>query len=265
MQRNKILVVIDPTIDQQPAFERGLDTARDTGCILHLYACVHEGAGYANPEEAQEKLQPILDQLIERTRKEGCEVTSELEWAPDWARQAGAAAARCNATTIFKNSYDHSAVQREVRATADWTLLRVAPCPVFMVKNFSDWKQRRVLAAINPAAAGAAHRKLDRQITRMAQQLADSYSSQAHFVVSFHNLNQKPDTDQIAREYKVPQEQVHIKQGKAAEVIRDVARELEVDLIIMGTVKRDGIKGRVVGNTSERLLDLTHSDLLVLC
>ena len=29
-------------------------------------------------------------------------------------------------------------------------------------------------------------------------------------------------------------------------------------------VARDGIKGRVVGNTCERLLDQTHSDLLVL-
>jgi universal stress protein E len=47
-------------------------------------------------------------------------------------------------------------------------------------------------------------------------------------------------------------------------VIRDVAAELEVDLIIVGTVARDGIKGRVVGNTCERLLDQTHSDLLVL-
>jgi universal stress protein E len=29
-------------------------------------------------------------------------------------------------------------------------------------------------------------------------------------------------------------------------------------------VGRDGIKGRVVGNTSEKLLDQTHSDLLVI-
>ena len=264
MQNNKILVVIDPTIDQQPAFERGLETARETGSILHLYACVHEGAGYANPEEAQEKLQPILDELVERTRKEGCEITSELEWDPDWARQVGVAAARCNASTIFKNSYDHSAVERQVQATADWTLLRVAPCPVLMVKNFSKWKRRRVLAAINPAAPGAAHRKLDQQITRAALRLADSYCSKAHFVVSFHNPNHKPDSDQIARECNVPQEQVHIRQGKAAEVIRDVGKELEVDLIIIGTVQRDGIKGRVIGNTSERLLDLTHSDVLIL-
>ena len=51
---------------------------------------------------------------------------------------------------------------------------------------------------------------------------------------------------------------------KAAGVIRGVAGQLDVDLIIVGTVKRDGIKGRVVGNTCERLLDQTQSDLLVL-
>jgi universal stress protein E len=62
----------------------------------------------------------------------------------------------------------------------------------------------------------------------------------------------------------VQQDHVHVRQGKPAQVIRDVAIELDADLIIVGTIGRDGIKGSVVGNTSERLLDQTHSDLLVL-
>lgn len=264
MALDKILVIIDPTADQQPAFERGLDSARDTGALLHLYLCVDEQAGYASLEDAQAQLQPMLEGLSGRAQQEGFEAASELEWAPDWPKRAVSAAARCGASMIFKNSFDHSSVQRELRETSDWTLLRMASCPVLMVKNFHDWQHRRVLAAINPASTEAAHIKLDQQIISLAQQLAGAYQSDAHFVTAFQDLNHAPQADHIARDCGVPEEQVHLQKGKAADVIRDVAANLDVDLIIVGTVARDGIKGRVVGNTCERLLDQTHSDLLVL-
>ena len=83
-------------------------------------------------------------------------------------------------------------------------------------------------------------------------------------MTAFQDLNHAPDADKIAENCGAQAQHVHLKRGKAADVIRDVAAELEVDLIIVGTVARDGIKGRVVGNTCERLLDQTHSDVLVL-
>lgn len=264
MASNRILIVIDPTTEQQPAFERGIDSARDMGAPLHLYACVNAEAGFASEEEAREKMQATLDALAARVTEAGHEASTELEWDGDWAKKAVAAAARCGASMIFKNSFDHSSVQREMRQTSDWTLLRLSPCPVLMVKNFRDWEHRRVLAAINPASHEAAHVKLDHQIIGLARQLAETYGSDAHFVTAFQDLNHAPEAQNIAGDCGVPVEQVHLKKGKADEVIRDVAAELDVDLIIVGTVARDGIKGRVVGNTCERLLDQTHSDLLVL-
>lgn len=264
MSLNKIMIVIDPTTDQQPAFERALDSASLTGAQLHLYACVNEESGYASLEEAREKLQPVLDKLSARAHAGNIEAGSELEHAPDWRRAAVTAAARCGASMVFKNSFDHSAVQRELRATSDWTLLRMAPCPVLMVKNFHNWKHRRVLAAINPATTNDAHIKLNHQIVSMARSFSEAYGSEAHYVIAFRDLNNPPDAQEVARDCGTTPDVVHIKQGKAADVISDTAQELEVDLIIVGTVGRDGIKGRTVGNTSERLLDQTHSDLLVL-
>lgn len=264
MELNKILIVIDPTIDTQPAFERGLDSARDTGAAMHLYACASEEAGCSTIEEAREKVQPVLDTLARRASEADVAVTTELEWGPDWAAQAVAAARRSGVSMIFKNSIDHSAVQREVRTTSDFTLLRNSPCPVLMVKDFQDWKHRRILAAINPASTEKAHIKLNEQIIDLARELATTYGSDAHFVTAFQDLNHAPEAGKIADTCSAEAAHVHLKKGKAAEVIRDVAAELEVDLIIVGTVARDGIKGRVVGNTCEKLLDQTHSDLLVL-
>ncbi len=264
MALNKIMVVVDPTQERQPAFERALDSARETGAALHLYICVDEESGHAGAEQASQVLQPVLDGLSGRAREHGVTASTELEWAPQWRKGAVAAAARCSASMVFKNSFDHSGVERELRQTADWTLLRTSPCPVLLVKDFHDWTHRRVLAAINPESTDAAHIKLNHQIISFARRFGEAYGSDIHFVTAFHDLNHPPDAGEIARSCGTPVDHVHLQHGKAADVIRDTAAELDVDLIIVGTVARDGIKGRVVGNTSERLLDQTHSDLLVL-
>jgi len=264
MALNKIMVVVDPTTEKQPAFERALDSARLTGAHLHLYLCVNEESGAENLEAAGETLQSILDKLASRSREAGVETVTELGWAAEWRREAVTAAARCSASMVFKNSFDHSSVQRELRQTADWTLLRTSPCPVLLVKDFHDWKHRKVLGAINPESTNEAHIKLNHQIISFAQSFSGAYGSDAHFVAAFHDSNYPPSVDDLARNCGTPTDHIHLKHGRAADVIRDTARELDVDLIIVGTVGRDGIKGRVVGNTSERLLDQTDSDLLVL-
>jgi universal stress protein E len=261
---NTIMVVIDPTTDDQPAFQRALDSARLTGARLHAYLCVDEESGYASEQEARGALQPRLDGLADRAAADEVETATELEWAADWRRQVVTAAARCSASMVFKGSFDHAAVQREIRQTADWTLLRTSPCPVLLVKNYHDWTHRRVLAAIKPDSTDEAHIRLNHQIISMAQGFAGAYGSDAHFVAAFFDLNHPPSAEALARSCGAPVDRVHLGHGKAAEVIRDTAEKLDVDLIVLGTVGRDGIKGRVVGNTSEHLLDQTHSDLLVL-
>jgi universal stress protein E len=84
MALNKIMVVVDPTTEKQPAFERALDSARLTGAHLHLYLCVNEESGAENLEAAGETLQPILGKLASRSREAGVETVTELDWAAGW-------------------------------------------------------------------------------------------------------------------------------------------------------------------------------------
>jgi universal stress protein E len=258
MALSNIFIIIDPSTARQPAFERGIESARDTGALLHLYLCDSSG----NTDENES----LMNALLAQAKEEGQEAVSELEFsdADDWPERAVAASTRCGASMIFKNCFDHNAAERELRNTSDWTLLRTSNCPVLMVKDFHDWSHRRVLAGINPASREEAHIKLDDKIISLAKDLAAIYGSDAHFVNAFQDLNRPPEASKIAQRCGADVEHVHLRKGRAADVIRDTAAELGVDLVIVGTVARDGIKGRVVGNTCERLLDQTHSDLLVL-
>jgi nucleotide-binding universal stress UspA family protein len=47
---------------------------------------------------------------------------------------------------------------------------------------------------------------------------------------------------------------IHVVKGPAQYVVSELARELEVDLVVMGTVARTGIDGFFMGNTAESIL-----------
>jgi universal stress protein E len=264
MPLNKIMVIIDPTLEDQPAFTKALESAHMTGARLHVYACIEEHKSVSDIQSEAQRLQGILDELQSRAAADGVETTTELETSPDWRKRAVSAAARCCASMIFKTYVEHNDVQREIRTTYDWTLLRLSPCPVLLVKNVRDWKHRRVLAAINSQSTDEAHIKLNHQIISFAQQFSDAYGSDAHIVTAFQDRNQQPDANTLADSCGISHDYVHVGEGKPADVIKETADNIEADLIIIGTVGRSGIKGTIVGNTSERLLDHTQSDLLVL-
>ena len=51
-----------------------------------------------------------------------------------------------------------------------------------------------------------------------------------------------------------PELRLHVIKGPAEQVVPELARELEVDLVVMGTVARTGIDGFFMGNTAESIL-----------
>ncbi len=264
MALDKFMVILDPTSERQPAYERALASCHMTGARLHVYACLGTSQHEQTSPSAVEKFRSQFDACVERARNEGIEITGELEWAADWRLAAVAAAARVSASMIFKHYTPHSDVERELRPTYDWTLLRLAPCPVLMIKNRRDWKNRRVLAAVCPGTASEAHQKLNNQIISFAQRFSDAYGSEAHIISAFEDRRYEPRLDALAENCGVAREFVHVVEGKPADAIRDTAEDIGADLILVGTVGRSGIHGTIVGNTSERLLDHTPSDVLVL-
>ena len=258
MVLNKLFVIIDPTVAGQPAFERALQSAHMTGTRLHLYACVP-----GDDEPGSAAFQGQLEAMVKRCLDEGVEADWELERGDDWSARAVGAAARSAASLVFKNSFTHASVQRELRPTSDFTLLRLSPCPVLLVKDQHDWHSRRVLAAVNSQSVDDAHTRLNNLVVSLAQNFTDAYGSDVHFVSAYADANNPPDAGELARRFGVPIEHVHVDRGSAAEVIADQARALDADLIIIGTVGRSGLKGRVIGNTAEKVLDQTDADVLV--
>jgi len=89
--------------------------------------------------------------------------------------------------------------------------------------------------------------------------VADEASERRRWLNKLVNtFGAKADKDSV--DYLNPQ--LHLIKGDAKHIVPTTARELDVDLIVMGTVARTGITGFFMGNTAESIL--TQLDCSVL-
>lgn len=58
--------------------------------------------------------------------------------------------------------------------------------------------------------------------------------------------------------------QLHMPKGLARKVIPELANDLQVDCVVMGTVARTGVPGLIMGNTAETILDQLDCSLLAI-
>lgn len=183
--------------------------------------------------------------------------------------------------------------------STDMHLMRKCPCPVWITKSNEHSHYRRILAAVDLDQKEAVKDVLNRQILEMATSLALAESSEMHIVHAWHfpgedhirsprtgisdaevdamlaaeaskrkrwleNLvntyGAKADKDAV--DYLSPQ--LHVIKGIAHDVVPSKARELNVDLIVMGTVARSGISGFFMGNTAECILNQIDCSVLTI-
>ncbi|TWU46689.1 universal stress protein [Rubripirellula reticaptiva] len=169
------------------------------------------------------------------------------------------------------------------------SLLRLCPCPVWLLKPQIHGQFDRVLAAIDVESDDKNHGDLNRKILELAYSIAQRDNAKLHIVAAWqlwmeesmrrHAGNAEVDSIRKDHEAKVRKAldellqapfsqaddiQLHLRHGSAASVIRSVADEIEADLLVMGTVCRTGVAGFLIGNTAETVIPDVTCSLLAL-
>ena len=169
------------------------------------------------------------------------------------------------------------------------SLLRICPCPLWLLKPEIHGEFDRVLAAVDLEAADEAHLDLNRNIVQLAFSIAQREHAQLHLVNAWdmwmenslrrRSGNAEVDQALANHEKKVHQAldnllqvpdakmedfQAHVRRGNPASVIQSVADEIGADLLVMGTVCRAGAAGFLIGNTAETLLSSATCAVLAL-
>ena len=186
----------------------------------------------------------------------------------------------------------------------DMHLLRKCPCPVLLVKSEAPRSYRRILAAVDvddgyPAEELGGREALNLQTMNIASSLALSEFSELHVLhvwdatgegvmrgafmstpevqivayveqVRRHNeqlfnaflRKAEANMSADALEYLTPKK--HLVKGWARKELPALAKRIDADLVVMGTVGRAGVPGFIMGNTAEAVLNqLTCSVLAI--
>ncbi len=186
----------------------------------------------------------------------------------------------------------------------DMHLLRKCPCPVWFIKPQAPKAYRRILAAVDvgdehPPSELESLRALNRQILEMASCLALSEFAELHIVHAWEAIGesamrgafmQTPEEDIIAYVEHVRRRceasldglirevtgnlgqdtldylklQTHLVKGLARKEIATLAKRIEADLVVMGTVARTGVPGFIMGNTAETILNKIDCSVLAI-
>lgn len=181
----------------------------------------------------------------------------------------------------------------------DMHLLRKCPCPVWLTRPDEKSNYGCILAAVDfnlDNTSNTAEQSLNQQILDLASSLALSDFASLHLVHVWDapaemtvrswadNPNEASMTyvegersrherafnrlrDQLRNEigkeaYDHLSPQFHLRRGAASTVIPEMAKQLQADLVVMGTVARTGISGLFIGNTAETILEQLQCSVL---
>ena len=176
-------------------------------------------------------------------------------------------------------------------ASTDLHLLRKCPCPVWIMKRRGRRKYARVLAAVDPDATNGQKDALNRLIMDLATSLSQMDGSELHIanawsleeegtlrhsgfariaqtevdlLVEGRRKQTEERLNALLADYpdETGKRRVHLMKGVAREVIPQIAAKKRVELIVMGTVARTGIRGLFIGNTAEAILNQVECSVL---
>lgn len=159
-------------------------------------------------------------------------------------------------------------------------MIRDCPCPVLTLKPTERGGFKKILVAVDPVLVGDSHDTLNRVILELASSLAELENAELHVVHAWRLVGEsmmrgrfaipaadvdravhqefekrRDLVDKLLKKHSIASEHVHLPKGDAVHAITELVKDLDFDLLVMGTVCRTGIPGFIIGNTAEQILN----------
>ena len=262
----RILAVIDPTRTDQWSLRKaiGIAQARKNTEVL-AYLSVQSSAMHSDTGELRRadvrRNQLWLDEILEETCDTEVPINSFVEWNDDWRDAIAPAAAEANADLVIKQASERP----DALANSDRHLIRTVLCPLLIVKHEPRRPTLKILVAVDFNRADDTHTTLNHRIIDYGNHIRGiEQPSELHAVNAYQDSSKFIHPPDLAKQIDIERAQAHVKSGDAGVVIRDVAKEIDADIVVIGNVGRRGLSGITIGNTSEKILTDVQSDVLVL-
>jgi universal stress protein E len=283
----KILVAVrDPAARAPAALLKAAALAAALGAQLELFHALCEPVMVepfnslgepAQLKKHEERAAARLQRLAATLALSGGRVTSVVAWDFPAHEAIIRHAQRSNADLIIAGGQALKHTAPWLLRFTDWELLRESPVPVLLVKRRKPWRRPRVLAAVDPAHAYGKTGQLDGDILGLAQALRAALRGSLDAVHAYTPLperfdaamREKLESDarrslrELVKSQHIAAARLHLKADSPVEAIQEVVRKQGIDIVVLGTLSRSGVKRIVIGNTAEKLLDALTCDVLV--
>ena len=302
MKFNNILVVLNPENDKQYALARAVRLVKEQKSevpvkitvFLAAYDLSYEISALLSAEEREEMHRGVIAQrqkeiqpYLEKYADPMIEFRPIVVWSSNEAEAISTEVEKNNYDLVVKYTKEEESLTSLIFTPMDWQLLRKCPTPMLVVRD-GDWKhQRRILVAVNVSGDEDYHEALNKSLVSLSIDLADNLERGNIHLVSaypptpinmaidlpeFHTseytngirgqylINMKA----LRQTFGIDEDHTHVREGFPEDVIPDVARELEAELVVLGTLGRTGLSAALLGNTAEHVISKLSCNLLAI-
>ncbi len=294
---NNVLVVLDPTTEQQKALDRALELSRKQGgkltAFLSVYEFSYEMTTMLSGDEREAMKQAVIKDreiwvsgLLQQAQAQGLEISIQVVWHNRPFEAVVKAVLEQHFDLVIKGTHDHDVLKSMIFTPTDWHILRKCPCPVLLVKEHAWPAQGNIIAAVNAGSEQEHHKSLNNRVIDKAKQMAAMLNARVHLVNAYPGTpvniaieipefnpqeynstmqrHHKDAVKQLAAEHQIPAEQCHVLEGMPEDVIPKLARQLDAEMVLIGTIGRTGLSAAIIGNTAEHVIDRLDCDVLAL-
>ncbi len=280
-QRTRLFVVIDPTSEVQIALVKALLIAKLGDCHIHAFLCVYEDNDESRHSDSRrdfrhgvmEEAREWLEKELEPCRTANVPYSVEIAWNSRWVEMVMHAVAKSGCNLLIKSTYAHSRAGRFFRKTSDFTLMRYCACPILFTSEEQEWKSDRILACLDLESTDRDHTRLNHTVLRDARAcgeivgmdlyIASTYTTRLNDDHLPIDSREKPvDAEALGEIYRLEPERIILRQGPTADALAAICDEIDPSIVVLGTLARTGVSGKLIGNTAEKLLDRVAADIL---
>lgn len=283
-----ILIVADREGEDQVALARGLKLAKALGADAEVVGFCYESLASLDLVHRHEAKRQLLAQRreslaaqIEEHKPADVNVELIVAWDKLVHLWVDSHARRTGSDVVVRTAHRSETF---LYTPTDWHLLRECEAPVLIAAEHIWHPTRSVVAAVDLASHSHVKQDLNDTIIATAKRYAEALDCPLHLVYVIHvstvlndlhlmdadahvekvRSQMGPVLADLASTHGLAEDRIHVEHGEVAEVIADVAERLVAQLVVMGTVGRQGLNAKLIGNTAERVLTRLGTDVLAL-
>lgn len=293
----RMLVVLDPSQNQQNALARAIYLARLEQAELTLFVSIYDFSYEMTTMLSGEERENMRTALIAERKAWAESLLSEYDTRNltihvkvVWHHRPFEAIIKCALEDghdfLIKGTRRHDKLQSVIFTPTDWHLLRKAPCPVLLVKDHQIPPNGQVIAAVNAGAEDTPHQSLNQRIIIASKHMSEKLTAELHVIncyptaplnmaieipefdtsdyqANVRNYHQK-SLGELADIHHLDTTRLHVREGLPEDQIPALAEEIDASLVVLGTIGRTGFTAALLGNTAEHVIEQLNCDVLAI-